>query len=218
MRNTASLSEVIQPDADPLTPSAQLVALPTATTAAVVPGVASNLLAAFSMTTTSDNDAAPTPNHSLIASLLPTIRPPAALLEPDGHTKRTTAQAVIGKVMSLCMMAGIIGSIYAFGELTVGTDCLNKLSFAPGKLEQWSYGIGYYDTATQAAITSAYDGDKANLALAAGEVPNLVDCAGAGSGPRAWPGPVWMRARARKEEGLINPETRNPPASCGGCF
>ena len=84
------------------------------------------------MTTTSDNDAAPTPNHSLIASLLPTIRPPAALLEPDGHTKRTTAQAVIGKVMSLCMMAGIIGSIYAFGELTVGTDCLNKLSFAPG--------------------------------------------------------------------------------------
>ena len=84
MRNTASLSEVIQPDADPLTPSAQLVALPTATTAAVVPGVASNLLAAFNMTTTSDNDAAPTPNHSLIASLLPTIRPPAALLEPDG--------------------------------------------------------------------------------------------------------------------------------------
>ena len=46
-------------------------------------------------------------------------------LEPDGHTKRTTAQAVIGKVMSLCMMAGIIGSIYAFGELTVGTGaCL----------------------------------------------------------------------------------------------
>ena len=85
MRDTASLSEVIQPDADPLTPSAQLVALPTATTAAVVPGVASNLLAAFDMTTTSDNDAAPTPNHSLIASLLPTIRPPAALLEPDGH-------------------------------------------------------------------------------------------------------------------------------------
>ena len=78
--------------------------------------------------------------------------------------------------MSLCMMAGIIGSIYAFGELTVGTGCLNKLSFAPGKLEQWSYGIGYYNTATQAAITSAYDGDKANLALAAGEVPNLVDC------------------------------------------
>ena len=100
MRDTASLSEVIQPDADPLTPSAQLVALPTATTAAVVPGVASNLLAAFNMTTTSDNDAAPTPNHSLIASLLPTIRPPAALLEPDGHTKRTTAQAVIGKVIA----------------------------------------------------------------------------------------------------------------------
>ena len=128
MRDTASLSEVIQPDADPLTPSAQLVALPTATTAAVVPGVASNLLAAFDMTTTSDNDAAPTPNHSLIASLLPTIRPPAALLEPDGHTKRTTAQAVIGKVMSLCMMAGIIGSIYAFGELTVGTDCRSVFS------------------------------------------------------------------------------------------
>ena len=36
VRNTASLSEVIQPAADPLTPSAQLVALPTATTAAVV--------------------------------------------------------------------------------------------------------------------------------------------------------------------------------------
>ena len=103
MRNTASLSEVIQPDADPLTPSAQLVALPTATTAAVVPGVASNLHAVFIMTTTSGNDAAPKPNHALIASLLPTIRPPAALLEPDGHTKRTTAQAVIGKVMSLCI-------------------------------------------------------------------------------------------------------------------
>ena len=56
MRNTASLSEVIQPDADPLTPSAQLVALPTATTAAVVPGVVSNLHAAFNMTTTSGND------------------------------------------------------------------------------------------------------------------------------------------------------------------
>ena len=119
MRDTASLSEVIQPDADPLTPSAQLVALPTATTAAVVPGVASNLLAGFDMTTTSDNHAAPTPNHSLIASLLPTIRPPAALLEPDGHTKRTTAQAVIGKVMSLCMMAGIIGSIYALSLIHI---------------------------------------------------------------------------------------------------
>ena len=126
MRNTASLSEVIQPDADPLTPSAQQVALPTATTAAVVPGVASNLRAAFAIASTEDNDAAPTPNHALIASLLPAIRPPAALLEPDGHTKRTTAQAVIGKVMSLCMMAGIIGSIYAFGELTVGTDWLNQ--------------------------------------------------------------------------------------------
>ena len=73
-----------------------------------MPGVASNLHAALMMTTASDNDAAPTPNHALIASLLPTIRPPAALLEPDGHTKRTTAQAVIGKVMSLC--GGRIGS------------------------------------------------------------------------------------------------------------
>ena len=59
--------------------------------------------AAFRMSATSDNDAAPTPNHALIASLLPTIKPPAALLEPDGHTKRTTAQAVIGKVLSLAM-------------------------------------------------------------------------------------------------------------------
>ena len=88
VRNTASLSEVIQPDADPLTPSAQLVALPTATTAAVVPGVASNLLAAFDMTTTSDNDAAPTPNHSLIASLLPTIRPPARGRPPAPTVRR----------------------------------------------------------------------------------------------------------------------------------
>ena len=70
------------------------------------------------MSATSDKDAAPTPNHALIASLLPTTKPPAALLEPDGHTKRTTAQAVIGKVLSLCMMAGIIGSIYAFGLLS----------------------------------------------------------------------------------------------------
>ena len=98
-----------------------------------------------------DNDAAPKPNHSLIASLLPTIRPPAALLQPDGHTKRATAQAVIGKVHGLLLMAGLLGSVYAFGELTGGTDCMKKLSFSAGKLDQWSYGAGYYDSATQSA-------------------------------------------------------------------
>lgn len=49
------------------------------------------------MSTVSDNDYAPQPNHALVASLLPTIRPPKALETPDGHTKRSTAQLVIGK-------------------------------------------------------------------------------------------------------------------------
>ena len=51
-----------------------------------------------------DNGAAPTVNHALIASLLPTIRQPAALLKPDGHTKRAAAQAVVGKVTGLLLM------------------------------------------------------------------------------------------------------------------
>ena len=72
------------------------------------------------MSTVSDNDDAPQPNHALVASLLPTIRPPKALETPDGHTKRSTAQLVIGKTLSLCLMAGILGAVYAFGELTSG--------------------------------------------------------------------------------------------------
>ena len=76
------------------------------------------------MSTVSDNDDAPQPNHALVASLLPTIRPPKALETPDGHTKRSTAQLVIGKTLSLCLMAGILGGIYAFGELTSGVGCL----------------------------------------------------------------------------------------------
>ena len=97
--------------------------MPTATTAAVARGVATNLFAASDMSH-ADNDAAPKPKiHALIASLLPTIRPPAALLQPDGHTKRATAQAVIGKVHGLLLMAGLLGSVYAFGVLTSGTDC-----------------------------------------------------------------------------------------------
>ena len=62
------------------------------------------------MSTVSDNDDAPQPNHALVASLLPTIRPPKALETPDGHTKRSTAQLVIGKTLSLCLMAGILGA------------------------------------------------------------------------------------------------------------
>ena len=58
------------------------------------------------MSGVSDNDDAPQPNHALVASLLPTIRPPKALDTPDGHTKRATAQLVIGKTLSLCLMAG----------------------------------------------------------------------------------------------------------------
>ena len=65
-RNTATPCEVIRPIADPHTPSAQQVALPTATTAAVARGVATNLFAASNMSH-ADNDAAPKPNHSLIA-------------------------------------------------------------------------------------------------------------------------------------------------------
>ena len=82
------------------------------------------------MSTVSDNDDAPQPNHALVASLLPTIRPPKALETPDGHTKRSTAQLVIGKTLSLCLMAGILGAVYAFGELTSGTGSLKKLSFS----------------------------------------------------------------------------------------
>ena len=47
------------------------------------------------MSTVSDNDDAPQPNHALVASLLPTIRPPKALETPDGHTKRSTARQIV---------------------------------------------------------------------------------------------------------------------------
>ena len=35
-----------------------------------------------------------------MASLLPTIRPPKALETPNGHTKRGTAQLVIGRTLA----------------------------------------------------------------------------------------------------------------------
>ena len=101
------------------------------------------------MSTVSDNDDAPQPNHALVASLLPTIRPPKALETPDGHTKRSTAQLVIGKTLSLCLMAGILGAVYAFGELTSGTGSLKKLSFSTAKLAQWEYDAGYFSTSAQ---------------------------------------------------------------------
>ena len=107
----------------PSTPSGRLHSLPIASTAPRVPP-APPICSASAMSTVSDNDDAPQPNHALVASLLPTIRPPKALETPDGHTKRSTAQLVIGKTLSLCLMAGILGGIYAFGELTSGVGCL----------------------------------------------------------------------------------------------
>ena len=128
------------------------------------------------MSTVSDNDDAPQPNHALVASLLPTIRPPKALETPDGHTKRSTAQLVIGKTLSLCLMAGILGAVYAFGELTSGTGSLKKLSFSTAKLAQWEYDAGYFSSSAQSSITTAYSGDNSQLAAAANEIPHLVDC------------------------------------------
>ena len=52
------------------------------------------------MLSVSDNDDAPQPNHALVASLLPTIRPPKALETPNGHTKRGTAQLVIRRTLA----------------------------------------------------------------------------------------------------------------------
>ena len=148
----------------PSTPSGRLQSLPIASTAPRVPP-APPICSASAMSTVSDNDDAPQPNHALVASLLPTIRPPKALETPDGHTKRSTAQLVIGKTLSLCLMAGILGAVYAFGELTSGTGSLKKLSFSTAKLAQWEYDAGYFSSSAQSSITTAYSGDNSQLRL-----------------------------------------------------
>ena len=90
------------------------------------------------MSAADNNKEAAKPNHSMIAAILPTIRPPKALATADGYAKVSTAQVVIARVLNLCLMAGILGSCVAFAECTTGTDALTKLSFSTAKLEQWS--------------------------------------------------------------------------------
>ena len=44
---------------------------------------------------------APKPDHALVASLLPSISTPAAVLDPDGHMLEKTAQSVIAKLQGV---------------------------------------------------------------------------------------------------------------------
>ena len=46
-------------------------------------------------------NSAPKPDHALVASLLPSISTPAAVLDPDGHMLKKTAQSVIAKLLNL---------------------------------------------------------------------------------------------------------------------
>ena len=66
---------------------------------------------------------APKPDHALVASLLPSISTPAAVLDPDGHMLKKTAQSVIAKLLNLLSIANILNAVYSFGKLTTGIGC-----------------------------------------------------------------------------------------------
>ena len=53
---------------------------------------------------------APKPDHALVASLLPSISTPAAVLDPDGHMLKKTAQSVIAKLLNLLSIANILNA------------------------------------------------------------------------------------------------------------
>ena len=62
------------------------------------------------MSAATNNDEAAVPNRDLIASLLPTAKPPAALSVPGAYSKQNTARLVLSKLFSLCMLVGVLGS------------------------------------------------------------------------------------------------------------
>ena len=82
------------------------------------------------MSAAHNNDEAAAPNRDLIASLLPTTKPPAALALPDAYSKQSTARLVLNKLFSLCMLVGILGSVYSFGRLTTGVDAISTIGFS----------------------------------------------------------------------------------------
>ena len=51
-----------------------------------------------------DNKEAARPDTQYVSSLIPTMRPVAALGTKDGHAKRTTARTVFTKVLNACMI------------------------------------------------------------------------------------------------------------------
>ena len=83
---------------------------------------------------------------------------------------------MLNKLFSLCMLVGILGSVYSFGRLTTGVNAISTVGFSSHKLEQWVYGENFFKSTVNAAITEAYEGDESKLAEAMNEVPNLDQC------------------------------------------
>ena len=107
------------------------------------------------MSAAQNNDEAAAPNRDLIASLLPTIKPPAALALPDAYSKQSTARLVLNKLFSLCMLVGVLGSVYSFGRLTTGVNAISTIGFSSHKLDQWAYGEYFFKTSVNTAVTEA---------------------------------------------------------------
>ena len=87
---------------------------------------------------------APKPDHALVASLLPSISTPAAVLDPDGHMLKKTAQSVIAKLLNLLSIANILNAVYSFGKLTTGIGSIASAGFSSSKIQQWSCPDNYF--------------------------------------------------------------------------
>ena len=87
---------------------------------------------------------APKPDHALVASLLPSISTPAAVLDPDGHMLKKTAQSVIAKLLNLLSTANILNAVYSFGKLTTGIgSSIASAGFSSSKIQQWTCPDNY---------------------------------------------------------------------------
>ena len=98
-----------------------------------------------------NNKEAPEPDRALIASLLPSVTPPKAVLTPDGHLLKKAAQTVLAKLFNLCAIANALGSIYCFGEGATGIAATESAGFSSSKTEQWKYDPGCFYADTQRA-------------------------------------------------------------------
>ena len=77
---------------------------------------------------------APKPDHVFVSFLLPSISTPKAVLDPEGHTLKKTAQSAIAKLLNLCSTANILYAVVSFGSPTTGVTAIAAAGFSSSKL------------------------------------------------------------------------------------